>query len=886
MIYVGRVKDEYADENLITEFGLQNAKYFPNIKILSWECEEGDSALTNIKNSNKLQYCYEDTEYKATFYSVEEEGPAGDQSEIPEETIETYHTTQSTSYGASNYWQLEQIQKRDLTTTNYHNYVYDEDGTNVDVYVVDTGINHSHLHLGDATRSFEMPSSHYNPVTYGYANNNDDHSHGTYCSLCVGGRHDNSQGGGYGPGVAKGVQFYALKVLNSAGSGSGVTIAAAINGVISHHNAKTATATMYVRVAGGKYYINDVLTKSFNLFPGMTYKFHQEDGTNANHPLRFSTTVDGTFGGGVDYTTGVITSGTPGSSGAYTQIAVTSSTAATLYYFCDHHSGYGTGGTVTVKTAHATINKKPSIINISIGHGIPTTAAKYINVDTAGTASGDIIEDALKTATMAGVHVVNSAGNGYDNNDGNTVGPLKTEYNIGTIGLAYPEESNNTDAGQGLPIIVGATTDNTGSGSGNTAYGTGYNNNINPTTGRNHAAHTATAMAYFSNYGRANTINAPGRYVKVPHWNTFTSGNSWPISSISGTSFSCPITAGLVAQYVGLHPEVSPLEVKDWIKTVASTDVNGTGITDIETEITLQANPITTVGGSGTHPGTGTNTAQLMLLPNHGLITGDYLQLRGVVGAGGNLGGVPQNSFNGWHKVVNVVGDVVDITLLDISGNPVVPTSAETSGGTVVKFLALMQSGADTHDYTEGVIWEADNLELKTNWGWPTGVYWPEIGNGTYQQGVCPPGIFIYPTPNRHLFTPYQEYITTWTEGNTTTGTFGLTAVTEGASVSVDLSATMATGHNSERPFTETYSVIAGSLPAGLTLNVGNGLLSGTAPSLTENASYEWSIQITNGYGTEIKKYQMTVLESTTPTPVVSSVGGISVANGITVSIT
>ena len=37
---------------------------------------------------------------------------------------------------------------------------------------------------------------------------------------------------------------------------------------------------------------------------------------------------------------------------------------------------------------------------------------------------------------------------------------------------------------------------------------------------------------------------------------------------------------------------------------------------------------------------------------------------------------------------------------------------------------------------------------------------------------------------------------------------------------------------------------------------------------------------------TEIKKYQMTVLESTTPTPVVSSVGGISVANGITVSIT
>ena len=197
-----------------------------------------------------------------------------------------------------------------------------------------------------------------------------------------------------------------------------------------------------------------------------------------------------------------------------------------------------------------------------------------------------------------------------------------------------------------------------------------------------------------------------------------------------------------------------------------------------------------------------------------------------------------------------------------------------------------MQSGADTHDYTEGVTWETDNLELKTQSGGSTGLYWPEAVNATYQQGVCPPGVFIYPTPNRHLFTPYQEYTTTWTEGNTTTGTFGLTAVTEGASVSVDLSGSMVTGHNSERPFTETYSVTAGSLPAGLTLNANNGLLSGTVPSLTENASYEWSVQITNGYGTETKKYQMTVLEASSPTPVVSSAGGISLTDGITVSIT
>ena len=45
-------------------------------------------------------------------------------------------------------------------------------------------------------------------------------------------------------------------------------------------------------------------------------------------------------GGGSEYTTGVTTNGTPGSTGAYTQITVASG-AATLYYYCTSHSGMG-----------------------------------------------------------------------------------------------------------------------------------------------------------------------------------------------------------------------------------------------------------------------------------------------------------------------------------------------------------------------------------------------------------------------------------------------------------------------------------------------------------------------------------------------------------------
>tara|TARA_R100000329_G_scaffold15889_1_gene16396 strand:- start:3355 stop:4050 length:696 start_codon:yes stop_codon:yes gene_type:complete len=111
------------------------------------------------------------------------------------------------------------------------------------------------------------------------------------------------------------------------------------------------TITYNVTVAndgGNKYYISDHSgsAPTLTLKKGNTYKFDQSDASNDTHPLQFSTTSDGTHGGGSNYTTGVTIVGTAGTAGAYVQIVVSDSTPSTLYYFCTNHSGMG--GTINI----------------------------------------------------------------------------------------------------------------------------------------------------------------------------------------------------------------------------------------------------------------------------------------------------------------------------------------------------------------------------------------------------------------------------------------------------------------------------------------------------------------------------------------------------------
>ena len=115
-----------------------------------------------------------------------------------------------------------------------------------------------------------------------------------------------------------------------------------IDTVITAADNVTAAETIEVSVAanndgpGNVYVIGGVQRKALTLEVGTTYTFTHPSG----HPLLFSETGDGTHSGGADYTTGV-----DSSIAGTTVIEVTSSTPATLYYYCSLHSGMGSSAT-------------------------------------------------------------------------------------------------------------------------------------------------------------------------------------------------------------------------------------------------------------------------------------------------------------------------------------------------------------------------------------------------------------------------------------------------------------------------------------------------------------------------------------------------------------
>ena len=101
--------------------------------------------------------------------------------------------------------------------------------------------------------------------------------------------------------------------------------------------AKTSAHIYHGSGSSNGYLLNAKVSPFIDLKVGNTYRFDQADSSNSGHPLRFYYDSGKT----TQYSTGVTTNGTPGSSGAYTQIVVSETTPNILYYQCSSHALMG-----------------------------------------------------------------------------------------------------------------------------------------------------------------------------------------------------------------------------------------------------------------------------------------------------------------------------------------------------------------------------------------------------------------------------------------------------------------------------------------------------------------------------------------------------------------
>jgi len=132
---------------------------------------------------------------------------------------------------------------------------------------------------------------------------------------------------------------------------SGITTTTSVRGYSALFSTKAAATTTFVVTVASKtsdhryngsgsssgYFIDGQESPIITLVPGKTYRFDQGDSSNSGHPLLFYLESDKT----TQYTTNITTNGTPGSSGAYTQVVVGDETPPVLHYQCSAHALMG-----------------------------------------------------------------------------------------------------------------------------------------------------------------------------------------------------------------------------------------------------------------------------------------------------------------------------------------------------------------------------------------------------------------------------------------------------------------------------------------------------------------------------------------------------------------
>ena len=247
---------------------------------------------------------------------------------------------------------------------------------------------------------------------------------------------------------------------------------------------ESATKTFYVTVAtsttdhpyhgsgsSNKYKINGIFSPYLHLIPKNTYKFDQSDSSNSGHPLRFYLDASKTTA----FTTGVTTSGTPGSSGAYTQIIVSDTTPSVLHYQCSAHANMGWAATTGTRNltsfdtddlseGSSNLYHTTARVNSAIDSRVTQSFVNNLSITAASATGNAATATTLQNArTIGGVSFngsaninlpgVNASGNQDTSGNAATATALETARNI--HGVSF-DGTGNIDLSEVIQDTVGA----------------------------------------------------------------------------------------------------------------------------------------------------------------------------------------------------------------------------------------------------------------------------------------------------------------------------------------------------------------------------------------------------------------------------------------------
>src|SRR5210317_795264 len=165
---------------------------------------------------------------------------------------------------------------------------------------------------------------------------------------------------------------------------------------------KTAAHPEYNNGSSNGYLLDGIEGPFLALTPGNTYRFDQSDSSNSGHPFRFYLEADKTTA----YTTGVTTNGTAGSSGAYTEIAVSTSTPQVLYYQCSAHSYMGSGSYTEAGTISTSQLQADSVTTAKIApNAITSTEIAQNSVGSSEIAENTVGSSEIAENSITSVHI-------------------------------------------------------------------------------------------------------------------------------------------------------------------------------------------------------------------------------------------------------------------------------------------------------------------------------------------------------------------------------------------------------------------------------------------------------------------------------------------------